>query len=117
MAYSDLPNEFEGTVNNVFDTEGCLPAEWLDKVRMYFVAQLRQLDCDIILVGLVVKVSSTTEGDFKHGIREVYDQGPEGMSSSIFRVRPRQQQLSASRRAEGRVLLLGASPKDALCLR
>lgn len=31
MAYSDLPDEFKEAVNDVFDTEGCLPAEWLDK--------------------------------------------------------------------------------------
>ncbi|KAI9513049.1 hypothetical protein F5148DRAFT_463897 [Russula earlei] len=36
VAFSDLPSDFEEAVDTVFNTQGCLPEEWLDKSSKFY---------------------------------------------------------------------------------
>jgi hypothetical protein len=38
VAFSDLPEEFKENVDSVFNTQGHLPAGWLDTVWTLFIA-------------------------------------------------------------------------------
>jgi hypothetical protein len=59
VAFSDLPSDFGGYIDTVFDTRGRLPAEWMDKVRTVSISEWYYVKLNRVVVNLVLQVLST----------------------------------------------------------
>jgi hypothetical protein len=54
VAFSDLPSDFGGYIDTVFDTRGRLPAEWMDKVRTVSISEWYYVKLNRVVVNLVL---------------------------------------------------------------